>query len=395
MSNQTCGLGAMIVAAIGFLLPSVAAAQCAGDCDGDGDVQVAEVITCVNVSLNTLPLTRCNPCDVNGDDVVTIDELITVVRRALGYEYDCPTPTPTDNEVTRTPDPPACALEAGEYRLMQRASGELRVATFSPWPVPDGGTITLEVDEAEQGCRHAVSVPFPGGLELPTFCVPGTGYSVQLTQAGCGVGQIVSTDRVGYSVTTAADTSDTSGVCSTPESTCPLGSTGDGAARVHVSVAAGDAGCAADQPVDILVTIPIRLLIWADSEYACPGTFDPDEDSLIGDWPMVWDLTTGTATGYFADLDGDGCWITGTGPIGGFARTGTCFDASARNDVEATAVVVAAGAAAVGPPIFDMTFALTMPASLTGPTGRPAPVSPCPSAPRIDFAGAVDRCLPD
>jgi hypothetical protein len=108
---------------------------------------------------------------------------------------------------------------------------------------------------------------------------------------------------------------------------------------------------------------------------------------------MILDLTTGTATGSFADLDGDRCAITGNGPAAGFSRTGTCFDASARNDGEASAVVVAAGAAAVGLPLFDMTFALTMPASLTGPTGRPAPVSPCPSAPPTTFAGAVDRCL--
>jgi hypothetical protein len=374
MSIQTDGFGALMVAAIGFLFPSVATAQCAGDCGRDGDVQVAEIITCVNVSLSTLPLTRCDACDVSGDDVVTIDELIAAVRGIL--------------------DGCACPLDAGEYRLTQRADGELRVAGFSPWVVPEGGTITLEVDEAESpACRHAVSVPFPGGLELPRFCVGGTNYMVQIAQTGCGVGQVVSGDRGGYSVTAVADTSDTSGVCSTPGSMCRLGATPDTAVRVHVSVAEGGALCAAERPVEVLLTIPIRLLMWVESDYSCVGTFDPDEDSLIVDSPMILDLTTGTATGSFADLDGDRCAITGSGPAPGFSRTGTCFDASARNDVDASAVVVAAGAAAVGTPIFDMTFALTMPASLTGPTGRPAPVSPCPSAPPIAFAGAVDRCL--
>ena len=51
-------------------------------------------------------------------------------------------------------------------------------------------------------------MPFPGGLELPTFCPLGSGYTAQITQTGCGVGQIVSSDRGGYDVTAVADTSD-------------------------------------------------------------------------------------------------------------------------------------------------------------------------------------------
>jgi hypothetical protein len=372
MSIQTCGFGALIVAVIGFLVPSVVAAQCAGDCGRDNRVQVAEVITCVGAALSTLPLTQCNECDVNGDGGVTVEELIAAVRAVLD---GCP-----------------CPLAAGEYRLTQRADGEMQVIG-SPWVVPKGGTITLEVDEAESpACPHAVWVPFPGGLELPTFCPGLSGYTAQITQTGCGVGQIVSGDRGGYDVTAVADTSDTSGVCSTVGSVCRLGPTPDDSAiRVHLSVAEGGALCAAERPVEIVLTIPIRVLYWIDADAPCVGRYDPDKDMLIGDWPMIWDLTTGTATSFFADLDGDGC---AGYPYGrGFSRTGTCFDASARNDGEASAVMVAAGAASVGIPLYDMTFALTMPVSLTGPTGRPPPVSPCQSAPPIIFGGAVDRCL--
>jgi len=373
MSIRTCRFGALMVAVIGCLVPSVVAAQCAGDCGRDGNVQVAEVITCVAVALSTVPLTQCNECDVSGDGRVTVGELIAAVRAVLG---GCPW----------------CPLTAGEYRLTQRADGEMQIIG-SLWVVPKGGTITLEVDEAESpACRHAVSVPFPGGLELPTFCPYGSGYTAQITQTGCGVGQIVSGDRGAYDVTAVADTSDTSGVCDTVGSVCPLGPTpDDNAIRVHVSVAEGGALCAAERPVEIVLTIPIRVLYWIDADAPCVGRYDPDEDILIGDWPMIWDLTTGTATSSFADLDGDGC---AGHPYGrGFSRTGTCFDASARNAGEAS--VVAAGAASVGIPIYDMTFALTMPVSLTGPTGLPAPVSPCPSAPPIAFAGAIDRCLTD
>lgn len=371
MSTQACGIGAMVVAAIGFLFPPLAAARCVGDCGRDNKVQVAEIITCVAVALGTAPLTHCGECDVSGDGRVTVDELLAVVRVALGG---------------------CCSLEAGEYRLTQRTAGELNVAGFGTWVMPEGGSITLDVDESEAPeCRHAVSVPFPGGMELPPFCVGGTHYSIQLSQTGCGVGQIASSARGGYRVTTVADTSDTSPVCNTPASTCSQTVPIDNAARVQVSVADGNALCAADQPVRVLLAIPIRVLFWVEND-ACGGTFDPGEDHLVGEWPMVLDFTTGIATSSFADLDGDRCAITGSGPALGFARTGTCFDASVRNEGDSTAVVVAAGAAAGGSPIFDMTFALTMPASLTGPIVGPVPTS-CPSAPPLAVAGTVDRCF--
>jgi len=54
-----------------------------GDCNGDGAVTVDELITGVNIALDSLPLSNCPQFDVNTDGQVTIDELIQGVNLAL------------------------------------------------------------------------------------------------------------------------------------------------------------------------------------------------------------------------------------------------------------------------------------------------------------------------
>jgi YVTN family beta-propeller protein len=56
---------------------------CVGDCDGSGDVQINEIITCVNIALGSEPLSTCTACDENGDGQVEINEIITAVKNAL------------------------------------------------------------------------------------------------------------------------------------------------------------------------------------------------------------------------------------------------------------------------------------------------------------------------
>jgi len=56
---------------------------CDGDCDGNGIVSVAELITAVNISLETFDLSRCPAADANDNGVVSINELILAVNNAL------------------------------------------------------------------------------------------------------------------------------------------------------------------------------------------------------------------------------------------------------------------------------------------------------------------------
>ena len=58
--------------------------QCAGDCNGDGSVTVEELITGVRIALGLLPLSDCSPFDVDGDGTVGVEEIVRAVSDALG-----------------------------------------------------------------------------------------------------------------------------------------------------------------------------------------------------------------------------------------------------------------------------------------------------------------------
>lgn len=56
---------------------------CAGDCDAEGAVTVDELVRMVRIALGTLPITRCPPGDQNGDGGITVEEIVNAVRRTL------------------------------------------------------------------------------------------------------------------------------------------------------------------------------------------------------------------------------------------------------------------------------------------------------------------------
>ncbi len=57
---------------------------CVGDCGGDGEVTIEELILMVNIALGSTPVQNCLAGDANGDGDITIDEIIQAVNRALG-----------------------------------------------------------------------------------------------------------------------------------------------------------------------------------------------------------------------------------------------------------------------------------------------------------------------
>jgi hypothetical protein len=66
-----------------------AAAVCEGDCDGDGVVNISELMTGVNILLDDRLASTCTATDGNGDGVTAVYEIIAAVRRALD---GCPAP---------------------------------------------------------------------------------------------------------------------------------------------------------------------------------------------------------------------------------------------------------------------------------------------------------------
>lgn len=64
----------MALLAVGLQVRTVLAA-CGGDCSGDGEVTVNELILGVNIVLGNTALGQCPAFDTGGDGEVTIDEL--------------------------------------------------------------------------------------------------------------------------------------------------------------------------------------------------------------------------------------------------------------------------------------------------------------------------------
>jgi hypothetical protein len=68
--------------------------SCAGDCDGNNQVTINELLLMVNISLGSSDISLCPAGDVTGnggvpDGEITVDELIRAVNNALGT---CPAP---------------------------------------------------------------------------------------------------------------------------------------------------------------------------------------------------------------------------------------------------------------------------------------------------------------
>ena len=135
---------------VSLLFLSVSAAHaCVGDCDGNGEVTVNELITGVNIALDSTPLSTCPSFDSNGDGAVTVDELIFSVHEVLfGCAAPTPTATVTHTEVpTATPTPPDTATPT---------------VTFTPLPTDtptDTPTPTSTATPVATPTETATSIP--------------------------------------------------------------------------------------------------------------------------------------------------------------------------------------------------------------------------------------------
>ena len=84
---------------VGFSTARAAlAAACVGDCNGDGEVTVNELLVLVNITLDTAALSSCAVGDQNDDGQITVNEIIGGVNNALG---SCPGPPPGSLGVRR------------------------------------------------------------------------------------------------------------------------------------------------------------------------------------------------------------------------------------------------------------------------------------------------------
>ena len=88
-------------------LVSSARAVCVGDCSGDDEVAINELIVGVGIALGSDPVSACRSLDANDDGTVSIGELVSGVNNALsGCVHDA---TPTESPSTPESSPTATA----------------------------------------------------------------------------------------------------------------------------------------------------------------------------------------------------------------------------------------------------------------------------------------------
>jgi DNA-binding beta-propeller fold protein YncE len=87
-------------------LPRTGAAQCVGDCEGEGMVTIDDLITGVNIALGNQPVSECPSFQCGAVGQVPINCLVQGVNNALGGCPATPTPSATPTLTTTPTDSP-------------------------------------------------------------------------------------------------------------------------------------------------------------------------------------------------------------------------------------------------------------------------------------------------
>jgi hypothetical protein len=152
----------LLFAVIAIGIPSTPARgqPCASDCDGNGSVDVSELVLAINVALGLANQGDCPAADVNGDGSLTIEELVEAVQRSMS----------------------GCDFRAGKEavesatRVEQTARNTLPVFVFGFGDISAGGGSSFRVAHAQR----------EGTNEFPALEGGGAGQPVPLPCSGDG-----------------------------------------------------------------------------------------------------------------------------------------------------------------------------------------------------------------
>jgi hypothetical protein len=156
---------------------------CVGDCNGDHQVTVNELIQMVNIALGTADVSTCLAGDANGDGEITVNEIVAGVNNALN----------------------GCTPQAGDL------TGTWSLITGYAQGSPCAGCVgaTLSLTQSGQSISGSFSGPFSGCPDgMLTGTVSGTvnnsQVSLTLTDMNCATpyssfftGTISSNDQMG------------------------------------------------------------------------------------------------------------------------------------------------------------------------------------------------------
>ncbi len=148
---------------------------CIGDCDGNGQVGIDELLRGVNIGLGALPLAQCGAFDNDDDGTVGVAELIQGVSASLS---SCPsrvrptlpptpTPGPTPPILTGGPDITYFGLVSGDDQAVAPIGTDGEGRPIFAWPRGEGFGIVVEARPGLSGRQVGQSTFDPGGTGLP------------------------------------------------------------------------------------------------------------------------------------------------------------------------------------------------------------------------------------
>ncbi len=194
--------GRMLLA-LGFglavgLTSASAQQECVGDCNGDGEVRINELILAVNISLGTQDLSACEVIDANGSGTAQINELIQAVN----------------NSLNGCPGDPAAVCALGEASTLTLSTGLLTL------PLAPSGEINVrceETDGADLDCGCSVRsfqpVDIPGIGEV---CVAAAEFECPGRTADCdGDHGLDVTARADHNIGTCTSNANCAELCDT------------------------------------------------------------------------------------------------------------------------------------------------------------------------------------
>lgn len=152
---------------------SPAAPLCAGDCDGNGQVGISELITGVNMALGLLPVTQCPLFDSNDDEQVGIAELIAAVNAALG---SCGGAAGVTNFVTQVRVVGSDVTGVVRGGSLPAPSNGPAVDAPDAVTVINGGSAQLTLNASQPFSTVYVAVESASGLVRGAFGTPVDGY---------------------------------------------------------------------------------------------------------------------------------------------------------------------------------------------------------------------------
>lgn len=178
------------------------AAACAGDCNGDGQVTIDELVRGVNLALSGAGV-PCAALDVNGDGEIAINELIAGVNSALAGCPSAPTPTATRAasfaEIQQAIFAPRCAV--APCHDSQFASGDLvledevayaELVGVAPFieAARDAGLLRVDPGNPENSLLliKLVGPPLEYGSRMPLLGDPLSAEEIALIEAWIAAG---------------------------------------------------------------------------------------------------------------------------------------------------------------------------------------------------------------